>query len=77
MAHYNSNNNRILQAVLSDENLIKFGEYNPAEYMDLNVALASDNPTVNTVAKIISEVNAGSSIRELYNMVTTYLKNNI
>lgn len=77
MAHYSNNNNRILQAVLSDENLIKFGEYNPADYLDLNVALASENPTVNTVAKIISEVNSDSSTREIYNMVTTYLKNNI
>ena len=77
MAHYNNNSNRILQAVLTDENLIEFGEYNPADYQSLDEALVSDNLVVNTVARIINEVNEESSPREIYNMVTTYLKNNI
>ena len=29
---YVTNGDRILQAVLADEDLIRFGEYNPAEY---------------------------------------------
>ena len=77
MAHYNTNSNRILQAVLADEKLIEFGEYNPADYQSLDEALVSDNLVVNTVARIINEVNEESSSREIYNMVTTYLKNNI
>ena len=77
MAHYNNNSNRILQAVLTDEILIEFGEYKPADYQSLDEALVSDNLVVNTVARIINEVNEESSPREIYNMVTTYLKNNI
>ena len=77
MAHYNNNSNRILQAVLTDEKLIEFCEYNPADYQSLDEALVSDNLVVNTVARIINEVNEESSPREIYNMVTTYLKNNI
>lgn len=77
MAHYNNNSNRILQAVLTDEKLIELGEYNPADYQSLDEALVSDNLVVNTVARIINEVNEESSPREIYNMVTTYLKNNI
>lgn len=77
MAHYNNNSNRILQAVLTDEKLIEFGEYNLADYQSLDEALVSDNLVVNTVARIINEVNEESSPREIYNMVTTYLKNNI
>ena len=77
MAHYNNNSNRILQAVLTDETLIEFGEYNHADYQSLDEALVSDNLVVNTVARIINEVNEESSPREIYNMVTTYLKNNI
>lgn len=34
---YVTNGDRILQAVLADEDLIRFGEYNPAEYNDLNI----------------------------------------
>ena len=77
MAHYNNNSNRILQAVLTDEKLIEFREYTPAAYQSLDEALVSDNLVVNTVARIINEVNEESSPREIYNMVTTYLKNNI
>lgn len=66
-----------MQAVLADEKLIEFGEYNPADYQDLYEALSSDNLVVNTVAKIINGVNEDNSSREIYNMVTTYLKNNI
>ena len=38
---YVTNGDRILQAVLADEDLIRFGEYNPAEYNDLNIASVS------------------------------------
>lgn len=33
---YVTNGDRILQAVLADEDLIRFGEYNPAEYNPQN-----------------------------------------
>ena len=72
---YVTNGDRILQAVLADEDLIRFGEYNPAEYNDLNIALYSDNLVVKTVAQIISGVNNGDNNKEIYTVVTNFLKN--
>lgn len=77
MAHYNNNSNRILQAVLADEKLIEFGEYNPTDFQYLDEALASDCPVVNTVARIINGVDERNSPRAIFDMVTTYLKKNI
>ena len=51
---YVTNGDRILQAVLADEDLIRFGEYNPAEYNDLNIALYSNNLVIKNVDQIIS-----------------------
>lgn len=77
MARFNSNANRILQAVLSDEHLQKYGEYNLFEAEDMDSALASDNLVVRTVAQIIEGVNSNQTQKEIYNIVTNYLKNNI
>lgn len=71
---YVTNGDRILQAVLADEDLIRFGEYNPAEYNDLNIALYSNNLVVKTVAQIISGVNNGDNNKEIYTVVTNFLK---
>ena len=71
---YVTNGDRILQAVLADEDLIRFGEYNPAEYNDLNIALYSNNLVVKTVAQIISGVNNGDNNKEIYTVVTKLLQ---
>ena len=74
---YVTNGDRILQAVLSDEHLMKFGDYNPYEYEKLDAALTSDNVVVRTVAQIISSVGTGSSSKEIYTIVMNYLIKNV
>ncbi|MFR9543096.1 MAG: hypothetical protein SNH27_13705 [Rikenellaceae bacterium] len=72
-----TNSDRMLQIVLSDEKLIAYGEYNLADYETIDQALSSDNPTVVAVAKIINGLRRNSSENEIYNEVSSYLKNNI
>lgn len=72
-----TNNDRMLQVVLSDEKLIAYGEYNVADYETIDQALASDNATVVAVAKIINGLRNRSSDNEIYNEVSNYLKNNL
>lgn len=75
--NYTKNCDRILQAVLSDESLIVFGGYNPLEVDNIDCALASDNLVVRTVAQIINGVDNGDSNKEIYTIVSNYLKSNI
>lgn len=70
---------KMLQAVLGDLELQKFGGYAPAEVDGLSVddAVISENPVVHAVGVIIERIDDGASKREVYNEVNEYLKNNI
>ena len=72
-----TNSDRMLQTVLNDENLIKHGEYNVAEYETIEKALSSDNAIVVAVAKIINGLRLNYSDNEIYNEVSNYLKSNV
>ncbi len=72
-----TNYDRMLQTVLSNEKLIAYGEYNVANYETIDQALNADNPIVVAVAKIINGLRRNSSENEIYNEVSSYLKNNI
>lgn len=48
-----NNDNKMLQAVLLDENLMKFGDYTPSDISTIDQALDSDNYVINAVAQII------------------------
>lgn len=72
-----TNNDRMLQIVLSDEKLIAYGEYNVVDYETIDQALASENATVVAVAKIINGLRNRSSENEIYNEVSNFLKNNL
>jgi|WetSurMetagenome_2_1015567.scaffolds.fasta_scaffold1382543_2 hypothetical protein len=74
---YESNSDRILQAVLMDENLINYGSYNPEDYNNLYSALEAENPVVRTVAQIIDNIQHNNSSKQVYNEVTNYLKSNM
>lgn len=71
-----TNYDRMLQTVLSNEKLIAYGEYNVANYETIDQALNADNPIVVAVAKIINGLRRNSSENEIYNEVSSYLKNN-
>jgi hypothetical protein len=70
---------KMLQAVLADPALQKFGGYAPAEVDGLSVegAVVSDNTVVHAVGVIIERIGDDASSREVYNEVNEYLKNNI
>lgn len=70
---------KMLQAVLSDLELQKFGGYAPADVDGLSVddAVVSENAVVHAVGVIIDRIDDGASEREVYNEVNEFLKNNI
>jgi hypothetical protein len=74
---YISNNDKMLQAVLLDERLMKFGGYTPEDIGNIYQALDSDNYVINAVAQIIKRTNEGATMQELWKEINTYLYNNV
>lgn len=74
---YTSNNDKMLEAVLTDPDLMKFGDYNPAEFTSIYQAIDSDNVVVSAVAQIIKRSAEQATEKEIYKEVTEYLKRNV
>ena len=74
---YISNNDKMLQAVLLNERLMKVGHYTADEIGTLYSALDSDNYIINAVAQIIKRTSEGASERELWKEINDYLKRNV
>lgn len=74
MAKYLTNGDKILLAVLVDQRLCEYAEYNPADFETISDALESDNPIVCAIAKIIDDNERNLTEREIYNEVSNYLK---
>lgn len=75
-----SNEDKMLQLVLSDESLFKFYDYNPDDFLTIEDALKDENPVVVTVAKIIRGLSRNSDKgvqKEIYIEVFNYLNNNL
>jgi hypothetical protein len=75
-----SNEDKMLQLVLSDSNLGSFYKYDSNDFQTIEDALDSDNPIIVSVAKIIRGVNENSNKsnqKEIYNEVFNYLNNNV
>ena len=75
-----SNQNKMLQLVLSDEKLSSMYDYNASDYVTVTDALKSENPIVVTVAKIINGVKGNSdkgTFKETYNEIIGYLNQNL
>lgn len=72
-----TNGDKIFKAVIEDSALISYGGYNPDDYDSLQNALDDENVVISTVAKIIYYQLRGHSIKEIYNEVTNFLKNNV
>ena len=71
------NDNKMLQAVLLDENLMKFGNYTPADISTIEQAHDSDNYVINAVAQIIKRTSEGASEKELWKEIDKYLIDNV
>ncbi len=74
---YTTNNDKILQAVLKDADLIELGKYNPDDYLTLDSAFDSDNYVVNAVAQIIGGFIQNFTDRNIYNQVVEFLKGKV
>ena len=75
-----SNEDKMLQLVLSDKNLYTYYEYDADDFKTVKCALQSDNPVVVAVAKIIAGIkgNPDKSVhKEVYNEVFNYLNRNM
>lgn len=75
-----TNEDKMLQLVLSDEKLSSFYEFDPAEFSSMEDALSSENPIIVTVAKIIQGVGGNSdkgTYKEIYIELINYLNQNI
>mgnify|MGYP003303310234 CR=1 FL=1 len=77
MGTYQSNGDKILQAVITDEQLMKSYDYNPDDYSSLSDALDSDNVIIQAIARIISRNEQDATEKEIYNEVSNYLKSSI
>ena len=67
----------MLEAVLMNLDLDKFGNYSAADITSIYQALESDNYVISAVAQIIKRSAAGASDKEIYKEVTEYLKKNV
>jgi hypothetical protein len=71
---YNENYNKILEAVLLDEELMEYAQYEPSEITSLECALGSKNAIVSAVATIVEGLSEEMSEKEIYNTVNDLLK---
>lgn len=67
----------MLQAVLMDEHLMKYGNYTESQIGSIYQALDSDNYIINAVAQIISRTSEGATEKELWKEINEYLKRNV
>jgi hypothetical protein len=72
-----SNNDKMLQAVLLNEQLMRFGKYSPDDVTTIAQARESDNYVINVVAQIIERTGDNASEKELWKEVSDYLKKNV
>ena len=72
-----NNDNKMLQAVLLNEQLMKCGGYTPADISTIEQALDSDNHVINAVAQIIKRTGEGASEKELWKEIDKYLIDNV
>lgn len=72
---YIDNQSKMMLAVLNDEQLMKIGEYSPADIPDnIYTTLDSDNCIINAVATIINRQSLGATDRDIYNQINQYLQ---
>lgn len=75
-----SNEDKMLQLVLSDNNLSSFFEYNVEDFLTVQDALQADNPVIVAIAKIIRGVAGNSdkgNQKSVYQEVFNYLNQNL
>ena len=74
---YKRNEDKMLQAVLMDERLMKYGNYSASQIGSIYQALDSDNYIITAVAQIIKRTGEGATEKELWKEINEYLKRNV
>ena len=74
---YINNEDKMLHAVLMNERLMKFGNYELNEIGSIYQALDSENHVINAVAQIIKRTGEGATANELWKEINEYLKRNV
>lgn len=64
---------KLLQAVLKEPKLCKFGEYDPDDFLTVDDAIESDNEVVSAVGRIIERQTSKVSERDIYREVCNHL----
>ena len=77
MSTYKTNGDKILQAVIADEQLLNFYGYNPDNFRSISEALDSEIEVIQAIAQIINRNEQKATEREIYNEVSNFLKANI
>ena len=77
MSTYQTNGDKILQAVIADEQLINFYGYNPDDFRSISDALDSDITVIQAIAQIINRNEQKATEKKIYNEVSNYLRANI
>ena len=77
---YKTNNEKMLKAVLLDENLMKLGNYSTEDVGRIDnifQATESENYVISVVAQIIKRTNDGATDATLWKEIKNYLFNNV
>lgn len=77
MGTYQTNGDKILQAVIADEQLVSFYGYNPNDYNSISDALESDVAIIQAIAQIINRYEQDATEKEIYNEVSNFLKSTL
>ncbi len=79
MSKVKTNEDRMLQAVLSNEELIRDYNIVPEYYDTLNSAYVAPNPVVEAIATIIKDIKSDDKgiQREVYKKIINQLNNNL
>ena len=64
---------KLLQAVLKEPVLCKFGDSDPEDYQTVDDAIVSDNEVVSAVGRIIERQSSQVSDKDIYREVCNHL----
>ena len=64
---------KLLQAVLKESVLCKFGEYEPDDYLTVDEAIDSENEVVSAVGRIVERQISNVSDRDIYREVCNHI----
>lgn len=77
MTGFKTNRDKMLTAVLMNEQLMQAGGYEEKDFVSFDQALVSENIVVRTVARIIQGHISGNTPKNIYNEITDYLKKKV